>query len=474
MYKSKSIDLNTILKFINLGIVFILFYSYYMNGDSLYVNLITIILAAALSLQINFFLFLEKKRRDPFVLLLCLQMIFYFLLRILTLHQYSFSIVFLRYPFSVDDLNYSLFFILIANFAFYLGLSINVLHNYSKKNIPKILFKFKKSKLVLIPLVIGYFFSFYSQIGLSSLSGVISVLNGTFLNIAVIIFMVVIYYFLFKNYLNKSVKFIIIGGILLFVIIQTLIGSRSGILTLLNFILFAVLAIKNSFFMKRRYLYASLFLIPLMILVFAMSTFLRPRVENRGKVGGNTIEVLKEFDVKSHFSESLDLTLMEVSDRIGFLDYCADIISNEEQYSDIFNFGFYSRSIIDNVLTPGFDVFDTPKASNALRFMYNNDGVPKKSKVGEAYQSDEFTFYGEFYALFGNWLSLIPIFLMGFLFKWFYLNLKNNNNTYLFYLKRGLVLYVFYTMLNSFGMDWLCLDILSIFFTYHIFKVFIK
>lgn len=471
MYKSKSIDLNTILKFINLSIVFILCYSYYKNGDSLYVNFITVLLGTVLSLQINLFLFIEKKRRDPFVLLLCLQMVFYFLLRILTLYEYSFSVVFLRFPFSVDDLNYSLFFILIANFVFYLGLSINVLKSYSKNNISE--FLSKKSKLVLVPLAIGYFFSFYNQIGLSSLSGIISVLNGTFLNIAIIIFMVLIYYFLFKNHLNKSVKFVIIGGVLFFVIIQTLIGSRSAILTLLNFILFSILAINNCVVIKRKYLYVFLFLAPIMILFFAVSTFLRTRVENRETVGVNTIEVLKEFDIKSNFSESLDLVIMAVSDRIGFLDYCAEIISNEEQYSSIFNFGFYSKSIIDNVLSPGFDVFDTPKASNALRFIYYKDGVPRKSKVAEAYQSDEFTFYGEFYALFGKWFSLIPIFFTGFLFKWFYLNLSKKD-IYLYYLKRGLVLYVFYTMLNSFGLDWLCLDVFSIFFTYHIFKRFFR
>ena len=163
---------------------------YFKNGDSLYVNFGTVLLGTVLSLQINLFLIFEKKIRDPFVLLLCLQMVLYFLFRILTLYVYSFSVVFLRYPFSVEDVNYSLFFIIIANFVFYLGLSINRLNNFSGNNISG--FLPKNTKLVLVPLVIGYFFSFYNQIGLSRLSGIINVLNGTFLNMGIIIFIVLV------------------------------------------------------------------------------------------------------------------------------------------------------------------------------------------------------------------------------------------------------------------------------------------
>lgn len=468
--ENKVVDLNTILKVVNLSLLGVLCYFFFQNESSLYVNSVTLILGILLSFEIALFLFLEKKKRDPFVLLLCLQMVIYFLFRIVTLYKYSFSVVFLRYPFSVSDLNYSLFFILIANVAFYLGISINNIKPKPQNEMLK--FLPRKGKIILIPLALGYFFSFYQQIGLVSLAGIIDVLNGTFLNIAIIIFMVLIYFFLFQKKLKSTVKKVIIFGVLFFIIMQTMIGSRSAILTALNFIIFSILAINDFVVVKRKYLFFTLFLAPVMILFFAVSTFLRPRVENRGVISSETVEVLKEFDL-SNFSETFDIVLMNISDRIGFLDYCAEIISNNEEYSSVFNFGFYSKSIIDNVLSPGFDVFDNPKASNALRFIYNADGIPKKSTVADAYQSDEFTFYGECYALFGKWFSLIPIFFTGFLFKTFYLSL-NKNNIYLFYLKRGLILYVFYTMLNSFGLDWLCLDIFSIFFTYHIFKRFFK
>ena len=54
----RDIDLNKILKVSNLGILVLLWYSYYKNGESLYVNLNTILLGTVLSLQIGIFLFL--------------------------------------------------------------------------------------------------------------------------------------------------------------------------------------------------------------------------------------------------------------------------------------------------------------------------------------------------------------------------------------------------------------------------------
>ena len=100
-------------------------------------------------------------------------------------------------------------------------------------------------------------------------------------------------------------------------------------------------------------------------------------------------------------------------------------------------------------------------------------GSPSLAKVPDAYQSDQFTLYGEFYALFGKWFSLVPIFFTGFLFKRLYLKI-NQSNIYFFYLKRALVLFVYYSTLNSFGLDWILLDSVAIFFTYQIFKSFFR
>lgn len=464
-------DLNKLLKIANYIILCMIWFFYFNNGDAVYVNFNTILLGTFLSLQIGFFLFVEKRKRDPFVILLCLQMVLYFLLRILTLLNYSFSNVFLRFPFFASDLNYALIFIIVANFVFYFGLTINSIiprfFAYSV-NVKPI-----KTHLVIGLIVIAYFFAFYDKIGLSFLEDIMSMIQSLVVNLGTLMFMAIVFLLLFKGRINKWTNYFVITGIVIMVVIQTLSGSRSGILSIINYIIFALLAIHDSIKIKKKYLIASLFLLPLMIVIFAISTFLRPRLEDRGKIGGETFEVLKDFDLNKTATEGADLVLVGIYDRIGFLDYCAETIANSDKYNVIFNPFFYLKSIVDNILTPGFTVFDTPRVSNSMSFVYNARGTPSLSKVSESYQSDEFTLYGEFYALFGKWFSLIPIFFLGYIFKKIYINL-NTNNVYNFYLKRAIILFVFYATLNSFGIDWILLDVTAIFFTYHLFKRFFK
>jgi len=468
---SKTFDLNQILKISNLGILFLLWYSYNKNGDGLYVNYYTVILGTILSGQIGVFLFFERRKRDPFVLLLCLQMTIYFLLRILTLLNYEFSNVFLRFPFGAADLNYALEFIVVANFVFYFGLTLNGLNVSLIYETLKI--KPVQTHYVVALIIIGYFFAFYQSIGLGFLEGVMGMVLSLFVNIGTILFMAIVYLILFKNRISFKTKIIVFFGILLMILIQTLTGSRSAFLGVINFLIFAFLAINDSLKVEKKYIVLGSILLPIMILIFAVSTFLRPRLENREKIGNETIEVLKEFDIKEIVIEGHNFVLAGVFDRIGFLDFCSETISNSDKYSEIFNPWYYFQSIVDNILTPGFTVFDKPKVSNATNFIYNQIGKPSLSKVSEAYQSDQFTLYGEFYALFGQWFSLIPIFFVAYFFKSFYFSI-DKNEIFFFFLKRAITLFVYYSTLNSFGLDWILLDVVGIFFTYKIFKSFFR
>ena len=79
--KSKLVDLNSILKWLNGIFCFLFILSYFNNGPTIYVNSYTITLGILLSIQIGFFLFVEKRRRDPFIILLCFQMVVFFILR---------------------------------------------------------------------------------------------------------------------------------------------------------------------------------------------------------------------------------------------------------------------------------------------------------------------------------------------------------------------------------------------------------
>ena len=57
-----------------------------------------------------------------------------------------------------------------------------------------------------------------------------------------------------------------------------------------------------------------------------------------------------------------------LTERIGFLDFSLDMIANAASYSTIINLKYYLKSIVDNILTPGFDIYDVPSATHALDF----------------------------------------------------------------------------------------------------------
>ncbi len=457
-----------ILQVINVILISILVCLYYNGGPTIYINEKTIFIAILISAQIHIFLKREKLGEDPFVFLLCFQLIFFYCLRLITLYKFSFSVVFLRYPFTANDLNHSLWFIFFANLFFYLGLKCYkspVSHHKNTEILPN------KPVLILFPILLCFFVVFIQQHGSSDFARVFNLLSGTFLNIFSIILFTVIYYVLFEDYLSRKVKLLLFSAVSGFVIFLTLLGSRSSLLVVLYFVIFAKLAIDGSIKIRIKHIFLLAVIIPFSIILFAMTTFMRARTQERGIIGLESVELLSSFSLMEDFSENIDPVIMAVSDRIGFLDYTSEIITNVDKYSSIFNFSYYFKSIIENILSPGFDIFGTPKVSNSLKFIYTNNGLPSRLKVMEDYQSDQITLYGEMYSLFGKWFSLFPIFLIGYLTKKYYFSMSSSNFV-VFYLKRGVFLYLFWIMLNSFGFDWLIFDAISILISLFIFKIF--
>lgn len=468
----KRIDFNSILQFCNILFAILTILTFNVQGGNEYVNKGTVWLGMGLSAEIGLFLFFERRRRDPFVLLLGLQMVFYFIFRVLTLTYNPFSVVFLRYPFTAADLNHALCFIIVSNIVMYLGLSLNCIsHKFDEKEISNI--QPRNPYLVIVVLVIGYFMAFSYLLGFG-LSTLVGLLNSLFINLGIMILMILVYLILFIKKVPARIRYVLIFGGIFFVLFQTLSGSRSAILTMMNYTIFGVLALYGCIKIKRSYILVISLLVPVMVVFFLIATFIRPRLEDRSRVGTETFEVIKEFDIVGTMGDNAEFVVGAVFDRIGFLDYCAEIMSNEAKYKEVFNPEYYVKSIIDNVISPGFDVFDVPRTSNALKFIYNNEGKPKKSAVDKyGYQSDEFTLYGELYALSGKWFALIPIFFIGFFSKRLYVKVKDTNK-YLYFLKRSFILAIYYSILNSFGLDWVALDVLGVLFTYYIFKSFFK
>ena len=131
--------------------------------------------------------------------------------------------------------------------------------------------------------------------------------------------------------------------------------------------------------------------------------------------------------------------------RIGHLDFFIDKLSLSI-YRPYVSFKYYSMAIIDR-LTPGFDVFDdTAFMSRQLFFVYYG-----KPDIGNA--SEQITLFAEYHILFWFFSPIfyfISICILKLAIK--YLAKKNQHE---FPLYGALVVILYFSWLNSFGLDML-------------------
>jgi hypothetical protein len=313
---------------------------------------------------------------------------------------------------------------------------------------------------MLVSLIYGYFSAIYWTP--EEEPRVVSLI-GIFISPQVILLMALAYLVLFAKSLSKKAAYMIAGLLVLDIILHTLGGSRSGIITLVQNIMLVILAVAGAIKIKTRTLLYACILGPAVLVLligsFMLSTFNRSHKDAPGSLGvTQALELAGEARGELGTDTGLDIVLPPIFDRAGFFDYSAEIIAHKEQYKDVFNWSSYGKSIVDNLLTPGFDVYDWPKLSNALQFIYQDLGKPSKESVSEVYQSDQFGIYGEFYAVFG-YGSLPLFFLVAFFLKRAYVRLKNNS-PFIFAMKRLIILAVFVRIIDSYGMDWTIIETL--------------
>jgi len=457
---NNSIDLNSVLMVLNLLAAGLIVYgiSYAENND--YVNPETMELGLLLSLETQLALLLERSRRDPFVILLAFTTIFFFSFRLYTLAVYPFSAVFERYSYGPEDSNFALVFIIVANLFLYAGL---------------LAVKFERNALidssgwrptsatrVIALMVVSIFYSYLSAMFLTPEDEprIVSVL-GIFVSPPVILLMALAYFILFRKSLSRTAAYGIAALIILEMIAHTLSGSRSGIITLVQNAMIVILAISSCIKIKRNVFILGCALAPvalvLLVGTFIVSTYNRSHRDPAGSLNlVQAAELAGEARGALGDDTGLDIILPPIFDRAGFFDYSAEIIAHREQYKTVFNLSSYVKSIVDNLLTPGFDVYDQPKLGNALQFIYEDLGTPSKEMLSEQYQSDQFGIYGELYALFG-YASLPLFFMTAFLLKRYFVRVRSMN-PFVLAMKRIVILTAFTFIINSYGMDWTIIE----------------
>jgi hypothetical protein len=472
--KNKSIDFNTVLTGTNLLFAGLFVFACTRMEGNEYVNQETMVLGIVLSLQTHIALRFEGRRRNPFIILLAFSMVFYYSLRLLTLSLYPFSVVFDRYPYDASDSNYALIFIIVANVFLYTGFHIvRINGNYAinsgqwRAGSPgRVVF------LVLAAIIFAYFSGVYwTEDNIPRVFNFLTI----FLSQNIVLLMTLSYYLLFKKSLTKKAAVTLVVLIVTDMVAHTLIGSRGAIVSIIQNYILVTLAIASRVQLRRKYFILGIALFPVVMALlvgsFAISTYNRANRDSAASLDlSRAVELARESSSALSVDSTLDTVVPLIAARAGFFDFSAEIIAHRDEYSSVINLSSYAKSIIDNILTPGFDVYDQPKISNALQFVYGEMGSPSKEQAAEEYHSDQLGIYGEFYALFG-YASLPLFFLVAYLLKRTYVGMRSAN-PFVLTMKRVIVLFVFVRMLDSYGFDWTILETLPLVVAIYIYRYF--
>lgn len=474
--EKKWLDIRDFLWGVNGIIVLLTLLSYPMFQHARYVNGFTFILSLALALQVSWGLSKRKPVADPFVVILLYYVMIYYSLRVVTLAVFDTSDVFRRFPYVPQDTNYALAFVMACNACMLCGFGLMrkslSLPGYTligwESNAQDFERYLHSLILILFISVIGYVSGTFDWLSeqFRALEVLIFFLRPTSLFILVGAYLAVFYQKVPRRYFIVYFSLCLLSGLVL-----TIRGSRAQIIYF--FEMFALVLIANELFRIRwKWISRGLMCAPLMLVVLVVTfNFATLQRGGIGKDSGRLEVVMNNLYgaiTNGHGVNYFKDNVAHILSRIGYLDMSAEIIAHEPQYRSSFLSSYYAKSLIDNLLTPGFDLYDTPKISYSLIFKHQNlnQGVPSKTYLLEnkIYHSDQLGLYGEVYALFG-WYSLPIMILFSYLLKWVYYNLWVSGNRYEEVVKRVVVATLFVSIINSFGFDWIVVQIFPFVFT---------
>lgn len=463
---------STLLLRINLLVIVSSVLSFALQGGNKYVNLGTVGWGVALAIQTHLLLQNKPMQRDPFKTLIAISMIGFYSFRILTLTLIPYSSVFDRFSFGPESLNDAIFFIILANCFLYAGLYCvggdagQPIRMGNWKAVPSL----KPILLFTASIVFTYSKAHYWNVETIPRGAMFLVL---FMLSEIVMKAILVYLLIYWTSLELRHRIGLVFLLLIETAAHTLGGSRGAVYTLGLQLLVVSLAILGTLDIPKRLVrwMPALFAI---VAGFAFVTFnVGNHVRNNSPTGYvQAIELAHDSLLNQHQSTPDPNLLRHVFNRLGFLDMSAEIIANHDRYDSVISFSSYGKSIVDNLLTPGFDIFNQPRISHSMKFVYADHGAPTKDMVEQDYQSDQLGIYGELFILFGAYLSLPVFFALGFLFKSIYVGLRGGD-PFVHGMKRVVVLTLFVMTINSFGFDWIMIEILPVVVSIYLYRYFL-
>jgi hypothetical protein len=428
-------------------------YLYRVHGSNNWVDGSSVNLLWWLGLENIVMLLLARRTNNPFVAILVGLTTVFYMGRVdsLLYDPFSIAFTFAGFPITESDVNATLRLVFWGNLAVFLGVQTAKVRPVAAGGEPA---PGMATRLV-IALALVYLANFF----LGSLLGGLGRIFAALLTIALHPHMVLLMALTFMSLGRKRGdwidRIVLPIMVVMFVVLTVIIGSRSGALVLAILALIAVLARQKRFEVRWRWLFVAAVAMPIAVTAFNVATLVRLSGYKPGvAVSTQRLGAALAFDASGY--GNLKNFIRPVADRMGYLDYATVMVAGADYYKPVVSFGYYMKSVVDNLLSPGFDVFDTPRASSSIRFIPTSD-LPTLARAREDYSSSQLTAYGEWYILLPGWWRFLGLAFMGYAFARLFGRIRARDDYHL-YLYRGVVLYGFHNWVNSFGLDWMFIE----------------
>lgn len=467
--KTKSIKITTFFYILNLLAGCALIVICHNNLVSTYVNT-TSALLGMIMIVINMGMTYDAERHNNMpLLILQFWTLFHVVFRIITLFLTDYSTPLRRCFTNIDDMNVYISFLIVGILCLWLGLHYAMITTGK----PDVTVPYNKVtyRRVLNLWWFTFALSVISRVGVPVVGGVATLLMDFVINILLVLVMMSIYAMSVWGSLDRKQRTEVIIAFVLYALLMTFGGSRSGFYWIIMMAMFVGLAVGVKS-VPIKVIFGGVLMLPVLIFAFIYATYMI-------ELDASNLSYSEKINMISLAVEHIDEMDMEqtwgrVFDRIGFLDMGAEMYMSRDLLDNYITIGNEFKALIDGI-TPGFDVFDQSKASRMITAAYNyppNIVVSRSALLNTPYQSDELTLFGESILLFGIPLFGVFVLAVGILFRKFWLKgVKNNyiSNVII----RTFTIYMFYVLLSSYGIDWFLNDVVVLFITLYIFNRYV-
>jgi hypothetical protein len=444
----KLTDFNFILRALNIVFTLLGTFTFFYLGKGRFTDISMVAVAWTACLTVEIILRLEKENRRPLIAILCFYFLTFFSLRFATLALFNDSVILQRGSLSISDIRNGFVFCLaslvsMSTGIFYFNRPPNASIPAQEPNLSQKPLAGFTAVLMGILLIGSLKFLGFSSPVFTRLSGYFfSIFNPVYFFIFGLIYAVI-----FHRSFKRKWRVLAWGVLALYPIYFLFLEIRSTPLIIFISMLFALLAKYQTIEFPKKFFVGLVLASPFVVFLVDLSFQIRIYHPPVHKIF--SIYRLPQLD-------ELEERFSPIAGRLAGIDMVSEIIAHAEDYRTIVNPAYLLRSFIDNT-SPGIDPdLKLIKASNAMNAIYRGWPPLRREDIDQAYQSDLFTAFGEFYLLmYGGWAVLF-LGLASAGFQYFYSRAQDRNDP----LFRAFILFVFYYFfLNSYGIDWAAIDL---------------